>query len=71
MSVFLLLLIIALGYAISVLRQVKRITARASEVADTVESAAAALERASSPIALIKLIGKIVGHAADYKKKEK
>jgi len=56
---------------ISVLKQVKRITARAENVADTVESAAAALERASSPLAVLKLVGKIVEQAAGYKKKGK
>lgn len=65
------MLIVAVGYFISVLKQVKRITERAENVADTVESAAAAFERASSPIAVIKLLGKIVEQAAGYKKKGK
>ncbi|HEU5004618.1 MAG TPA: hypothetical protein VFT49_00845 [Candidatus Saccharimonadales bacterium] len=69
LSVFLVFLIVALGYFISVLKQVKRITARAESVADTVESAASAFERASSPIAVIKLIGKIVEQTAGFKKK--
>lgn len=69
LSVFLIVLIVAGIYFISVLKQVKRITARAESVADTVESAASALERASSPLAVIKLIGKIVEQTAGFKKK--
>jgi hypothetical protein len=71
LTVFLVLLCVALGYLISILRQVKRITARAENVADTVESAAAAFERASSPLAVLKLLGKIVEQASEFKKKGK
>ncbi len=69
LAVFLIVTIVAVGYLISILRQLKRITARAENVADTVESAAAAFERASSPIAVLKLIGKIIEQTSNFKKK--
>jgi len=69
--VFLLLLSIALGYFISILKQVKRITERAENVADTMESAAWTFQKAASPLAVLKIIGGIVEHAAGFKKKGK
>lgn len=70
LTVFLILFCVALGYVISILKQVKRITERAENVADTVESAAAAFERASSPLAMLKLVGNIVEHAAKFKRRK-
>lgn len=67
--VFLLLLSVALGYTISILKQVKRITARAENVADTVGSAAAAFERTATPLAVLKLVGNIVSQANKFKRK--
>lgn len=71
LALFLLVSIVAVVYIVSILKQVKRITARAENVADTMGSAAAAFERASSPVAVLKLIGSIVKHANDFKKKGK
>lgn len=64
LTIFLLLFSVALGFVIAVLRQVKRITQRAENVADSVESAAYTLEKAASPFALFKIIAKIVETAA-------
>jgi len=67
--VFLILFSIALGYFISILKQVKRITVRAENVADTVESAASTFEKAASPLAVLKVIGNIVESASKFKRK--
>lgn len=69
--ILLILLSIALGYTISILKQVKRITQRAENVADTMESAAHTFHRASSPLAVLKIIGDIVEQASGFKRKGK
>ena len=70
LTVFLILLSIALGYFISILKQVKRITVRAENVADTMESAANTFERAASPLAVLKIIGGIINQAAKIKSRK-
>ena len=70
LTVFLILLSVALGYFISILKQVKRITERAENVADTMESAANTFERAASPLAVLKIIGGIVEHATKLKRRK-
>ena len=67
--VFLILFSVALGYFISILKQVKRLTARAENVADSVESAASTFEKAASPLAVLKVIGNIVDSASKFKRK--
>ena len=71
LTVFLILFSVALGYFISVLKQVRRITDKAEEVADTVESAATTFGKVASPLAVLKLIGGIVEHATRFNKKRK
>ena len=68
--VFLILFSIAIGYSISILKQVKRITARAENVADTMGSAAAAFERTASPLAILKLVSNIVTQASKFKNRK-
>jgi len=68
--VFLVLFSIAIGYSISILKQVKRITARAENVADTMGSAAAAFERTASPLAILKLVSNIVTQASKFKNRK-
>lgn len=68
--VFLILFSVALGYSILVLKQVKRITARAENVADTMESAANTFGKVASPLAVIKIIGSIVEGANKFKRKK-
>lgn len=70
LTVFLLVLILALVYVLKVLKQVKRITERAENVAGSVEAAATTFERAASPLALLKLIGGIVEGAAKIRKRK-
>lgn len=70
LTVLLVVLIVALIYVISILRQLKRITERAENVVDSVESAAATFEKAASPMAVIKLIGSIVDQASKLKRKK-
>lgn len=69
LSVFLIVLIITLGYFISILKQVKRITERAENMADTMESAAENIKNASSRVAVFKMIAKLVETAAKNGKK--
>lgn len=64
-----LVFFVAMVYVVAILRQVKRITERAENVAYTVEAAANTFEKATSPIAVLKLIGGIVNNAAKFKKK--
>ena len=68
LSIFLLLAIVALVYLIGILKQVKKVTSRAENVAETVQAAASAFERTATPLAVFKLIGNIVGHAQKRRK---
>jgi hypothetical protein len=68
-AIFFITLIVTLGFVIAILRQVKRLTARAENVASTVEAAASSFEKAASPIAVLKLVSSIVTGAAKFKKK--
>lgn len=70
LSIFLILFSVALGYLISILKQIKKIVERAENVAGTVESAAAAFERTASPLAILKLIGNIVEQASKFKRRK-
>ena len=69
LTVLLILLIVGAVYVIKVMRQLKRITARAEQVADSVESAADMFSRSAGPIGLIKLIASIVEQAGKSKGK--
>lgn len=71
LSLFLIISIIALVYLIKVLKQVKRITAQAENVVDSVEAAANTFQKAASPLALLKLVGSIVENASKFKRKGK
>jgi hypothetical protein len=68
LSIFLVLLIVALSYGISIMRRVKKIVDRAENVADSVEAAASAFEKTATPIAVFKFISKIVAHSKKAKK---
>ena len=70
LTVLLIVLIVALVYMISILRQVKRITERAENVVDSVESAAAAFEKTASPLAMLKVVGNIVDQVSKMKRKK-
>lgn len=70
LTIFLILFSVALGFFIAILRQVKRITERAENVADTVESAANTFERVASPLAVLKLIGGIIENATKFKRRK-
>jgi hypothetical protein len=62
LAIFLVVLIVAAIYFIQVLKELRRITARAENVVGAVESAAVAVGRTVSPLAVFKLIGGIVNH---------
>lgn len=68
-SIMFLVFAVALGFFVAILRQVKRITARAENVADTVESAASTFGKVASPLAVLKIIGGIVQTASQAKRK--
>lgn len=69
LAIFLIVLVVAVVYFVKILKQVRRITERAETVAGSVEAAASTFERAASPLAVIKIIGSIVEHAARAKKR--
>lgn len=64
MTIFLIVLIVAGIQFIKILKQVRRISERAEDISVSVENAANTFERAASPFAVIKLIGKIVDQAS-------
>lgn len=70
LAVFLIVLIVALVQGIKILKQVKKITARAENVADSMEAAAAAFERTASPLAVLKVIGNIVEQTTRIRKRK-
>jgi ABC-type multidrug transport system fused ATPase/permease subunit len=70
LTVFLIVLIVALSYFIGVLKQVRRITAQAESAVDSLESAANTIKNTASPLAVLKLIGNIVNQASKYSKKK-
>ncbi|HEX5448008.1 MAG TPA: hypothetical protein VFW90_02290 [Candidatus Saccharimonadales bacterium] len=69
LSVFLLVLIVMGIYAVKILKQVRRITERAENVAGSVEAAANTFERTASPLAVLKIIGNIVNQVNRVKKR--
>jgi len=70
LSIFLLASIIALVYIVKILKQVRRITAHAENVAESVEAAANTFEKAASPVAVLKIIGNIVDQASKMRKRK-
>ncbi|MBX4190972.1 hypothetical protein KW794_02700 [Candidatus Saccharibacteria bacterium] len=70
LTIFLVILIIVLVQANKVIKQVKRVTARAENVADSMEAAAAAFERTASPLAIIKIIGNIIDQTSRARKRK-
>ena len=70
LSIFLIVSIIALVYTIKILKQVRRITFRAENVAESVEAAANTFEKAASPVAVLKIIGNIVDQASKMRKRK-
>jgi len=70
-TILFLVFAIAMIYVVVILKQVKRITERAENVAYTVEAAASTFEKAASPIAILKIVSSIVTNAAKFKKKGK
>jgi ABC-type multidrug transport system fused ATPase/permease subunit len=71
LTVFLIVLIVAGVYFINVLKQVKKITAQAESAVDSIEAAAAAVQRSTSPLAVLKLIGNIVSQASKMNNKRR
>jgi predicted PurR-regulated permease PerM len=70
LTVFLIVLIVAISYFISILKQVKKITAQAENAVDSIESAANTLKNTASPLAVLKLIGNIVNQASKMSRKK-
>jgi hypothetical protein len=69
LAIFLVVLIAVAIYFIKVLKEVRQITARAENVVGSVESAASAVGRTMSPIAVFRLIGGIVNHSNKARKR--
>ena len=70
LAIFLLVLIIIAIYTVKILKQVRRITDRAENVAGSVEAAASAFERTASPLAMLKIISAIVKTASKAKSRK-
>lgn len=71
LTLFLIVLVVALVYTIGILKQVKRITTQAESAVDSIEAAAAAVQRTASPLAVLKLVGNIVSQASKFNRKRK
>jgi pilus assembly protein TadC len=70
LTVFLIVAIVAVTYFIGILKQVKRITAQAENAVDSIESAAETFRNSASPLAILKLVGKIVNQASKMNRKK-
>jgi len=71
LTIFLIVTIVALVYVIKILKQVKRVTEQAENAVDSIESAAETFKNTASPLAVLKLIGKIVSQASKYNSNKK
>jgi hypothetical protein len=71
LTIFLIVMIVAVSYFIGILKQVKRIAIQAESAVDSIESAAATFQRSASPLAVLKIIGNIVNQASKFNKKGK
>lgn len=70
--VFMVAMIGLAYYVITVMRDIKRLSQRADNVANVLESAAHTFERTATPLALIKLAGSVFSKANKmHKNKEK
>lgn len=63
LAIFLIVLIATIVYVLKILRQVKRLTERAETVAGSVEAAATAFGKTATPLAVFKIVSKIVKQA--------
>lgn len=68
LAIFLIILIAAVIYVLKILRQVKRITERAETVAGSVEAAANAFGKTATPLAVLRIISKIVSQSRKTRK---
>jgi len=71
LAVFLVLASIALIFFIKLLSSLRRISAKAENVAESVEAAADTFERSAKPMAVLKLVSNIADSVAKFRKKEK
>lgn len=69
--IFLMAMIALAYYLITVMKDVKRISQRADNVASAIDSAAHAFEKSATPIALVKLAGAIFSRARKVHKDKK
>jgi len=70
LSIFLIVGIVALVYVVKILKQIKLITDRAENVAESMESAPDTFKKTATPIAILKLVGNIVDQASRVRKKK-
>lgn len=68
MSVVLLMSMIALFYAIKVLRALKKISEKAEHIAENIDSASMFFKKTAGPAAIGKLIANIVDTVKNHKK---
>lgn len=66
--IFLIILSVALGFAIAILRQIKSITNKAEIVAESVESAAATVRRTASRGAALRILTGLFNSAMKTRK---
>ncbi len=69
LAVFMIVLIIVGVQFIKVLKQVRRLSNKAENVAESVGTAANTLGKAASPLVVLKLIGNIVHQASKVNRK--
>ena len=67
LTIFLILFSLVLLNIVLVLRQVRRVMGRAENAAASVEAAAEAFEKSATPLAALKIIGRIVENATKFK----
>lgn len=60
MSVVLLMTIIALAYAIKILRSLKSISDKAEHIVDNVENASEFIKKAAGPVTFTKLVSNVI-----------
>lgn len=70
MSIVLILTIIALVYAIKVLKMLKSITEKADHIAGNVDAASEFFKKTAGPVAVGRLISNIVDSFRDHKGKK-
>jgi hypothetical protein len=70
LSIFLIFMIVAIYYLIGIFKHIRKISSSAENVAESVESAAAAFERGAKPLAILKIISNIMDQAGRARRRK-